>query len=75
MNADIQVVQVNDPRLQHLTAAGYVVVGESWGARLRLSDPAILIVLKAAVVAATDQGFLIEELDASWAPQVTALEP
>ena len=74
MNADIQVVQVNDPRLQHLTAAGYVVVGESWGARLRLSDPAILIVLKAAVVAATDQGFLIEELDASWAPQVTALE-
>ena len=74
VNADIQVVQLNDPRLQHLIEAGYVVVGESWGARLRLSDPPDLTVLNAAVVVATDQGFLIEELDASWAPQVTALE-
>ncbi|TFB63319.1 GNAT family N-acetyltransferase [Cryobacterium sp. Hz7] len=74
VNADIQVIQVNDPRLQHQTQAGYVVVGESWGARLRLSDPPDVTVLNAAVVAATDQGFLIEELDASWAPQVTALE-
>ena len=30
MNADIQVVQVNDPRLKHLTEAGYLVVGELW---------------------------------------------
>ncbi len=74
MNADIQVVQVNDPRLKRLTEAGYFVVGESWGARLRLSDPPNLTVLNAAVVAATGQGFRIEELDASWAPQVTALE-
>ncbi|MDY7528353.1 MULTISPECIES: GNAT family N-acetyltransferase [unclassified Cryobacterium] len=74
MNADIHVVQVNDPRLKRLTEAGYVVVGESWGARLRLSDPPNLTVLNAAVIAATDQGFLIEELDDSWAPQVTALE-
>jgi len=74
VNADIQVVQLNDPRLQHLTEVGYVVVGESWGARLRLSDPPDLTVLNAAVVAATDHGFLIEELDASWATQVTALE-
>ncbi|TFD34133.1 GNAT family N-acetyltransferase [Cryobacterium cryoconiti] len=74
MTADIEVVQFNDPRLQHLTEAGYVVVGESWGARLRLSDPPDLSVLSAAVVAATEQGFLIEELDPGWAPQVTALE-
>ena len=74
VNADIQVVQLNDPCLQHLIEAGYVVVGESWGARLRLSDPPDLTVLNAAVVAAMDQGFLIEELDTSWAPQVTALE-
>lgn len=51
-----------------------MVVGESWGARLRLSDPPDLAVLTAAVVAAMEQGFLIQELDASWAPQVTALE-
>jgi hypothetical protein len=74
VTADIQVVQFNDPRLQHLTEAGYVVVGESWGARLRLSDPPDLAVLSAAVVAATEKGFLIEEIDAGWAPQVTALE-
>ncbi|MEB0004776.1 GNAT family N-acetyltransferase [Cryobacterium sp. 10I1] len=74
MNADIQVVQVSDPCVKRLTEAGYVVVGESWGARLRLSDPPNLTVLNAAVVAATDQGFLIEELDDSWALQVTALE-
>ncbi|MBG6059784.1 GNAT superfamily N-acetyltransferase [Cryobacterium sp. MP_M5] len=74
MTADIQVVQFNDPRLQQLTEAGYVVVGESWGARLRLSDPPDLSVLGAAVVAATEQGFLIEELDPGWAPRVTALE-
>ncbi|MEB0203651.1 GNAT family N-acetyltransferase [Cryobacterium sp. 5I3] len=60
--------------MKRLTEAGYVVVGESWGARLRLSDPPNLTVLNAAVVAATDQGFLIEELDDSWALQVTALE-
>ena len=74
MTADIQVVQFNDPRLQPLTEAGYVVVGESWGARLRLSDPPDLSVLSEAVVAATEQGFLIEELGPGWARQVTAWE-
>ena len=70
---NLQIVQFNDPR-QLLTEAGYLVVGESWGAHLRLSDPPDLSVLNAAVVAATEQGFLIEELNASWAPQVTARE-
>ena len=74
VTGDIEIVQFNDPRVQHLTEAGYVVVGESWGARLRLSDPPDLSALNAAVVAATEQAFLIQELDASWAPQVTALE-
>jgi GNAT superfamily N-acetyltransferase len=60
--------------MQHLTQSGYVVVGESWGARLRLSDPPDLARLNTAVVAATEQAFLIHELDARWAPQVTALE-
>jgi hypothetical protein len=60
--------------MEHLTQAGYVVVGESWGARLRLSEPPNLLALNTAVVEARSQGFLIQELDASWAPQVTALE-
>ncbi|MDJ0325332.1 hypothetical protein QMG61_16320, partial [Cryobacterium sp. PH31-AA6] len=74
MTGDTRVVQSNDPRAQELTQAGYVVVGESWGARLRLSDPPDLWRQAAAVAAATAQGFTIQELDASWAPQVAALE-
>ena len=60
--------------MEHLTEAGYVVIGESWGARLRLSDPPNLLPLDTAVVEAAGQGFLIQELDASWASQVTTLE-
>ncbi len=71
---EIQIIQFNDPRVQHLMQAGYVIVGESWGARLRLSDPPDLSALNATVVAATEQALLIQELDASWAPQVTTLE-
>lgn len=74
VTGDIQIVQFTDPRAQQLMQAGYVVVGESWGARLRLSDPPDLSALNAVVVAATEQVFLIQELDASWAPQVTVLE-
>jgi hypothetical protein len=74
VTAEAKIVRSGDPHLEHLTQAGYVVVGESWGARLRLSDPPNLLALNTAVVEATGQGFLIQELDASWAPQVTALE-
>jgi len=74
VTGDIQIVQSTDPRVPELVQSGYVVVGESWGARLRLGDPLDLSVLNAAVDAATHRGFLIQELDAGWAAQVTALE-
>jgi hypothetical protein len=40
--------------MEHLTEAGYVVVVESWGARLRLSDPLNLLALNTAVEEATE---------------------
>ncbi|MCI4656684.1 GNAT family N-acetyltransferase [Cryobacterium zhongshanensis] len=74
MAGDIQVLEFNDPRVQQLMQAGYFVVGESWGARLRLSDPPDLSACTAAIVAARQRAFIVQELDARWAPQVTALE-
>jgi len=74
VTGDIQIVQSTDPRVPELVHSGYVVVGESWGARLRLGDPLELSALNAAVTAATQQGFLVRELDVGWAAQVTTLE-
>lgn len=74
MIRDPQTLQSTDPRLEGLLRAGYVIVGESWGARLRLTDPLDLSAAIAAIEKATAQGFAVQELDASWARQVTALE-
>jgi hypothetical protein len=36
--SDIQIVRAEDPRVGDFEAAGYRLVGESWGARLRLPE-------------------------------------
>jgi hypothetical protein len=78
MAGDIEIVRVDDPRVPELVAKGYVVVGESWGARLRLGEPPDLsrahAAAHAAVRAAEATGFVIRELDPSWAAAVTRLE-
>jgi GNAT superfamily N-acetyltransferase len=64
-----EVVRADDPRCAVLEAAGYTVVGESWGARLRDPDPARLdqAVRRAA-------GVVVRELDAAYAEALHALE-
>ncbi|GAB2562197.1 GNAT family protein [Kribbella endophytica] len=64
-----EVVRADDPRCAVLEAAGYTVVGESWGARLRVPDPAKLeqAVRRAAAV-------VVRELDASYATALHELE-
>ncbi len=74
MTRNPQTLQSTDPRLEALLQDGYVIVGESWGARLRLTDPFDLAAFTAAIEKAATQGFAVQELDAGWAPQVTALE-
>jgi hypothetical protein len=64
----------SDPRRQELEAAGMVVVGESWGARLFLTDDSSLEPARASVAAAVRRGFLVGELDETWAPALAELE-
>jgi len=74
MVPDVQIVQSTDPRVVTLEDDGYRLVGESWGARLRLREPLDLELLRRAVTAATDAGFIIRELDAGFAEALFELE-
>ncbi len=63
---ETHVLQDDDPDLPGLLRAGFVVVGESWGARLRLApgrDAAGEARLQAAVRDALAAGVRIRELD------------
>jgi len=68
------VLQDNDPDLPGLLAAGFVVVGESWGARLVLTAPADEARLRQAVTDALSTGARILELGAADADDIVALE-
>ncbi|WBQ05171.1 hypothetical protein [Kribbella sp. CA-293567] len=54
----VEIVRDDDPRCAELEAAGYRIVGESWGARLREPDPELLerAVLRAAGVTVRELG-------------------
>lgn len=69
-----EVVQSTEPRAADLAAAGWRVVAESWGARLRLADPPDLTAAHAAVAAATLLGHDVQELGPGWSAAVTGLE-
>ena len=71
---DIQIVRSDDPRCGELEATGYRVVGESWGARLRLSDTPDLSTLESAVTRAETAGIVVQELGADFAEAVHELE-
>lgn len=64
-----EIVRDDNPRCAELETAGYRIVGESWAARLRDPDPAVLeqVVLRAA-------GVTVRELDRERAADWHALE-
>lgn len=66
-----EVLRAGDPRCAELEAAGYRLVGESWGARLREPDPDRLA---HAVLRATAAGLTVHELGPEYAEAVHALE-
>jgi GNAT superfamily N-acetyltransferase len=72
--SDIQIVRAEDPRVPELESAGYRLVGESWGARLRLPEPPDLSRLEQLVVTAEQQGIEVRELTAEHADAVYELE-
>ena len=68
------VLRSDDPRVGELLAAGWAVVAESWGARLRLrGHEDELSVYDRNVEAAVDGGYRVEELDEAWADAVVEL--
>jgi GNAT superfamily N-acetyltransferase len=71
---DVQVVREDDPRCAELEAAGYRVVGESWGARLRLSEPPDLSVMREAVARAQALGIAVRELSPDFSDELFSLE-
>jgi GNAT superfamily N-acetyltransferase len=74
MTPDLRVVREDDPRCAEFEAAGYRVVGESWGARLRLSEPPDLSVSRDAVARAEATGVAVRELDADFSEALFSLE-
>ena len=68
------VVRSTDPWRAELEAAGYVVVAESWGARLRISEGFDFRALHAAIEHVEASGLRIEELDARFAAALVDLE-
>lgn len=68
------VLQDNDADLPGLLASGFVVVGESWGAQLRLTDPADEARLRQSVTDAYAGGTRILELGVADATDIVALE-
>jgi GNAT superfamily N-acetyltransferase len=67
-------VREDDPRCAELEAAGYRVVGESWGARLRLSEPPDLSVMRDAVARAQAPGIAVRELSPDFSDELFSLE-
>jgi len=71
---DMRILPANDPEVPRVEASGYVLVGESWGARLRLSDPPDLSAIVPAVTRAEASGIAIRELAEEYAEAVYQLE-
>ncbi|MDX6251427.1 MAG: hypothetical protein QOF10_4787, partial [Kribbellaceae bacterium] len=68
---DFEIVRDDDPRCAVLEQAGYRVVGESWAARLRDPDRALL---DAAVLRVVAAGLAVRELGEEFAQAVFELE-
>jgi GNAT superfamily N-acetyltransferase len=61
---DFEIVRDDDPRRAVLEQAGYTLVGESWGARLRDPDRELL---ESAVLRAAAAGLTVRELGPEYA--------
>lgn len=74
MNSEIEIVNALDPKCQELEALGYVVIGESWGAHLRLHDPIELGLYSGMISKLETSGYRVESLPLGLVDQVLELE-
>jgi ribosomal protein S18 acetylase RimI-like enzyme len=74
VNPGIEIVNVLDPKCQELEVLGYVVIGESWGAHLKLTDPLDLSLFSGKISKLESEGFRLEVLELGQADLVLELE-
>lgn len=74
MDSKFEVVNVLDPKCLELEAAGYAIVGESWGAHLRLTEPIDLDKYWERISKLRSMGYRVESLTLGFADQVLELE-
>lgn len=74
MNQETEILRNDDPRCAELEANGYVVVAESWGARLLLEPDQNLGTYFTAVNFALGRGIDLQELDIEFAEDLLELE-
>lgn len=70
----IEILRDTDSRCTALEASGYTLVGESWGARLRLDEKADLRSYNQAVHGASTRGIEIQQLGIESAAELLELE-
>lgn len=74
MGNETVVLRDDDPRRDDLESRGYTVVGQSWGARLKLEDPPDLSIFRRALDRVTAGGVSISELPVTAAADLFELE-
>lgn len=74
MDSKFEVVNSLDPKCLELEALGYTIVGESWGAHLRLIDPINLSKYSERISNLTTVGYRVEPLSLAAAQAVLELE-
>lgn len=71
---ETRIVRDDDPVVRQLESEGFVLVGESWAARLTIDSEAPLERLRDAVASARSRGFTVDELGVDAAADVCLLE-
>jgi hypothetical protein len=74
MNSEIEILNALDPKCRELEALGYIIVGQSWGAHLRLNDPLDLGLYSGKISGLQTSGYRIESLPLGLADQLLELE-
>lgn len=74
MDSKFEVVNSLDPKCLELETLGYTLVGKSWGAHLRLSDPIDLSKYSEKISNLTAIGYRVEPLPPATAQAVLELE-
>ncbi len=74
MDSEIEIVNVLDPKCQALEALGHVIIGESWGAHLRLNDPIDLNLYSGKISKLQTLEYRLESFPPGLVDQVLELE-